>query len=97
MTSFARPTAFVDSNANVNQTSYTYLAFRQDLNGGSYPIYIGYAKPGASVANAVWSISKNTVDGAGNITAKQWPVVNGGGATADFIFVWNNRASLTYA
>lgn len=53
--------------------------------------YVGQAKPGTTSATAGWSIKKLTYSGS-NVTDVQWANSDSG-----FIFVWDNRASYTYA
>ena len=57
-----------------------------DVNGN--PVYVGYAKPGESVANPVWQIKKYTYDGNQAATNAEWANDN-----TSFKFVWNDRAT----
>jgi len=54
--------------------------------------YIGIAKPGSSLADAVWQIRKLTYSATDKITDVQWA-----GGTDRFIHVMNNYASLSYS
>jgi hypothetical protein len=63
-----------------------------DNNASGQPIYIGEALPGSSKASALWRIKKVTYDGNNFITDVQWA-----DSTVDFVKVWNDRASYTYA
>lgn len=53
--------------------------------------YVGQAKPSTLSSEAGWSIKKLTYSGS-NVTDVQW--ANG---DAGFIFIWDDRASYTYA
>jgi len=63
-------------------------------------IYIGEAQVGVLDATAEWRIRRLIIDdtpvtGEGDVKT-EW-AENGGIATADEIFVWDNRLSLTYS
>jgi|ERR1051325_2573503 hypothetical protein len=61
------------------------------------PIYIGRAKIGSSPTAAVWQISFHTYDANNSLLSKTWPVNSVGAESANYEFVWANRASYTYA
>ena len=56
--------------------------------------YVGFTKVGALVSEAKWQIQK--IETIGSITTISLPLINGE-ASANFFFVWNNRASYTYS
>ena len=84
-----------DSANNVIQESYGEQSFRGEYSGTNL-IYAGFAIEGAATSIAVWQIRKLTYDGGGNITSILWPVMNGEAST-DYSFIWDSRASYTYA
>lgn len=59
---------------------------------GSYPEYIGRARPGALPAAAEWQIRKVTYDTNFNVTAIQFA-----GGVNDYSKVWDDRATYSYA
>jgi hypothetical protein len=91
-----RPSAFKDAQGNVIPASFQYQAFRGDYTGTNL-IYQGLARPGSATSGAVWQICKMTYDGSNNRTAIQWPQTTSGTISSDYEFVWDNRASYTYA
>mgnify|MGYP001558684971 CR=1 FL=1 len=91
-----RPATQTDANFRPIQDSELWTTFRGDYTGTNL-IYAGSARPGASTAEAVWQIRRMTYDASNNITAIEWPVNSDGAVSADFEFIWNNRAALTYA
>lgn len=58
----------------------------------SFVVYKGDADPGRAVSATGWRISKFTYDANWNVTGIQWA-----SGTADFQFVWNDRANYTYS
>lgn len=91
-----RPMARLDAQGRVIPSTFDDLAYQADLNGGSTIIYEGWARPGASTSNPVWKIKKNTYSST-TLTEVQWPEDTSGHASADYQFIWANRATLTYA
>jgi hypothetical protein len=67
------------------------LATQLDYDGGTNPIYIGLAAPGALTSEAKWLIKKLTFDGSNNPTAIKF--ANG---SSNFDQIWADRASITY-
>ncbi len=82
MTSFNRPLGLQDTNYHVDPNLYSDEAFQGEYTGTNL-IYKGFARPGASVDEAVWQIAFLTYDGANNVLTIQWPkapIVNGTGS-----------------
>lgn len=52
--------------------------------------YVGKAIPGTLPANTGWKISRLTSDASGNLTIEF-------AGNGDYLFIWDNRASLTYS
>lgn len=90
-----RPLGMLDAQGELIQDSFDYESFLGEYSGTNL-IYSGYARPGSLTSAGVWQISKQTYDGNGNVTAVQWPQVNGI-ASADYQFIWDNRATYTYS
>ncbi|MEN6532163.1 MAG: hypothetical protein ABFD89_00775 [Bryobacteraceae bacterium] len=61
-----------------------------DANGNIE--YMGWAKPGASTDDAVWSVVKHTYDASNRLTATEFA---DGDDSLDN--VWDDRATLTYS
>ena len=59
---------------------------------GNYPLYVGFAPPGALSSEAKWQIKKLTYDANYNVTSVQFA----SGAN-DYNKVWDSRASYTYS
>lgn len=76
---------------NIIRASLSHQATQIEYDGSNNPIFVGNAIPGSPTASAVWRIMKITYVGT-NPTVIQWP--NG---TNQYLFVWNDRASLTYS
>ena len=62
-----------------------------DYDGSGNLIYSGKAEPGTSKTVGAWQIKKYTYSGD-NLTDIQFA-----GGKGDFIYIWNNRASLSYS
>jgi hypothetical protein len=62
-----------------------------DYDGGTDPVYIGFALPGTAKASAFWRIAKVSYAG-GLATDVQWADGN-----LNFDNVWDNRAALSYS
>jgi len=62
-----------------------------DYQGGTQPIYIGWATPGVATSRDAWKIRKLTYDGNGNVTQIQYASGDVG-----FTQIWDNRTTITY-
>lgn len=58
---------------------------------GDHVEYVGQASPGTTASEAKWSIKKLTYSGS-HVTDIQWANGDNG-----FKFIWDDRASYTYA
>lgn len=65
------------------------LEIRVDYDGGTNPIYVGWAIPGSTTAEAAWKIIKLTFDGNDNPTR-----IEHASDAPGFSYVWDDRASL---
>ena len=72
------------------------VAVRIEYDGSNNPIYVGRAKVGTLDAQAKWQIALNTFSGT-NLTSTTWPQNALGNASAEYEFVWDDRASYTYS
>ena len=77
----------------VQNSEVAYRAIN-DANGN--PTYLGRAKAGTLTSVEKWQIRKITYDAAQGITAVEWPQ-DGGLASADFIFEWDEVLTYTYS
>lgn len=91
-----RPLAKKDAQSNVIIPSFSDMTYELDYVGGTNAIYIGEARPGSSLASAVWQIKKIAYDANNNITSIKWPENTLGAASNDYQFIWNSRAGYTY-
>lgn len=87
----------LDASGRAIEESAFDLAFQGDYVGSVNLIYQGFARPGASLAGAVWQICKHTYDANNNILTTTWPQNANAVASSEYHFVWNNRASYTYS
>ncbi len=62
-----------------------------DYQGGTSPVYVGQALPGAALSAELWQIKYITYDTNGNPLTITYA---GAGSAAN---IWNNRTSLTYS
>jgi len=62
-----------------------------DYDGGSDPIYVGYAAPGTADATEGWLIVKYTYS-SGNVTKARFA-----NDQAEFAMAWSSRATYTYS
>lgn len=79
----------VGSDGSLTDSSNTTLL---DFDGGSNPIYIGKATPGAATSASAWQIKKLTYDGSDNLVS-----IEHAGGTNGFTQIWDDRASLSYS
>lgn len=97
MTTYHQTILKHDAQGNLIQDSYTGdMTFRGDYTGTNL-IYKGYSRPDASESAAVWQIAKCAYDGSNNLTSIKWPENSNSAASSEFIFIWANRATYTYA
>lgn len=69
----------------------THFQFRADYADATTNYY-GVATPGATTAQAVWQIRKETLDSSGRTTLIQFA-----GGTHHFTAIWDSRTSLVYS
>ena len=91
-----RPFNRLDAGERTIYDSVDDLAFQGDYTGTNL-IYKGFARAGADVTKAVWQIAKLAYDGSSNIISITWPKNTLGNPSNDYEFIWNSRASYTYA
>ena len=92
----AQPTLKKDPNSQTIQESYlAELKFRGEYSAGNL-IYKGYARPGAATSDDVWQIAKLTYSGS-DLTQVDWAQDSNGIASADYKFIWDNRATYNFS
>ena len=91
-----RPLTQVDSNNQPIQDSELWVTFRGEYNLTNL-IYAGGARPGSKTSAPVWQIKRMTYDGSNNTLAVEHPTNASGVVSADYEFVWDDRAAYTYA
>lgn len=96
MSKATRPEGRLDGQGRVIPSTYDNLAFRGEYSSSNM-IYAGFARAGAATNAAVWQISKMTYDVAGNVLSITWPENQYGEPSTEYEFIWDDRASLTYA
>lgn len=95
MSRTTRPLIQVDANNRPIQISEEWTTYRGDAVGTEL-IYAGYAKPGSDEGAGVWQIMKFAYDGSSNLVSIKYPTKSDGSISADYEFIWTNRASYTY-
>ncbi len=65
-----------------------------DTTSTSGYTYIGYAYPGTATSAGKWQIEKVKNDGT---VQSKFPVDGSSNASTDYLYVWDDRTSLTYA
>ena len=65
---------------------------KKELDSNGNTIYFGQCRPSGATSEAVWRIQKWTYDGNGFFNGIVWA-----DGTDQFIKVWDDRASYTYA
>ena len=63
-----------------------------DYQGGTNPVYVGMAQPGQAADFPAWQIKKIIYDTNGNPTAVRYAA-----GTTDFVAIWDERTTYTYA
>lgn len=84
----------MDRREYITSNGELSIIAQNDASGN--PVYLGKAKSGTLVTDSKWQISKQTYDGTGSLTRKEWPQEDGRAST-EFEFVWNDRLTYTYA
>jgi hypothetical protein len=98
-----RPRAYITAQGVVIPDSMLDESFRGQYDASSNLIYKGFARPGSPTSQPVWQIAFLTYDGNGNVLMIQWPLINDANgnlspvASNDYLFIWDNRATYTYA
>ena len=73
------------------------LDMKQEFDANNYPIYIGWAFPGALVSDAKWQIQKLAYDANGNLTSQRWAKRSDEPINNDqFNKTWDDRATYNY-
>lgn len=91
-----RPYGRLDSLDRVIPTSFSNMAYQAILNESSQIAYVGFARPGSSVDDAVWQIFFIEYT-AGLPVSITWPQDTDGYASNDYIFVFSDYADYTYS
>jgi hypothetical protein len=86
-----------DNYHNVIQKTYGERSFRGIYDVNNNLIFAGFAIPGTDTAIAAWQIRQLNYDVDNNLISILWPEDGNGIASRDYIFIWDNYASLTYA
>jgi hypothetical protein len=68
------------------------LTQKIEYDGSNNAVYIGKAQPGTVATASTWQICKLTYDASNNMTDLQWA-----NSSDNFEFIWNSRATYTYA
>lgn len=91
-----RPMGRTDAQGRIIPSTFEDLAYLADLVDGSTPVYEGWARPGASTSDPVWKIRQDTYTDT-TLIGIQWPQDPQGHASADYQFIWDNRATYSYS
>lgn len=84
-----------DRREFIVEDSEVMLLCQNDSNGN--PIYVGRAKIGSSSADAVWQIKFVTYDANQGVISVEWPENDEGNPSGEYEFIYDNRATYTYA
>src|SRR5690606_10481084 len=84
-----------DRRELIVQDSEVALKAQNDANGN--PIYLGRAIVGTATDEPKWQIRFITYDGNQGVTDVEWPQNSEGNPSTDYEFVWDDRATYTYA
>jgi len=91
-----RPFSFGERDRRTFITYKSETEIRCQNDGSGNPIYIGRAKVGSGEDEPRWQISYHTWDANDSLTGKFWPEDADGAASANYEFVWDDRATYTY-
>lgn len=91
-----RPMGFGPQDRAVCITLKSEMEIRCENDGSGNPVYIGRAKLGVAEDDDRWQISKHTWDGNDSLLTKKWPVNPETETSANYEFVWDDRATYTY-
>lgn len=92
-----RPLGQLDSNYRWDPDSYGDETFYGEYDANDNLIYKGFARPGSSPAQPVWQINKLNYDANNNLLTVLYPQNASGVASANYEFIWNNRAAYVYS
>lgn len=84
-----------DRREFIVENSEVELRAQNDGNGN--PIYLGRAKAGVTESEDRWQIRFITYDGNQGVTSITWPQNDLGNPSTEYEFVWDDRATYTYA
>ena len=84
-----------DRREFIVQDSEVALQAENDANGN--PIYLGRAKVGTATTASIWQIRAIAYDANQGVTDVTWPENDEGNASAEFEFVWDDRAGYSYS
>ena len=68
---------------------------QNDANGNV--LYLGKAKVGTLTSEAKWQSSFHAWDANNSLTSQTWPQNDEGNASAEYEFVYDDRATYTYS
>lgn len=84
-----------DRREFIVQDSEVALQAENDMDGN--PIYIGRAIVGTTTDEPKWQIMFLTWDANDSILSIEWPENTQGNPSSEYEFVWDDRATYTYA
>lgn len=84
-----------DRRQYIVQDSEVALQAQNDGNGN--PIFLGRAKAGTATSDPMWQIRAIAYDGNQGVTDVTWPQNDAGNASAEYEFIWDDRAGYTYS
>ena len=91
------PITKLDAQGRQLPSSGDWTTFRASYYAGTSNIeYAGFARPGAAEDEAVWQLTYFEYDGD-NLTSVKYPEDPDGLVSNEYIFVWDDRASYTFA
>lgn len=92
-----RPLSFGEKDRRTYITYKSEMEIRCDNDVNGNPVYIGRAKVGTAEGDQKWQISFHTWDANQSLVSKKWPTNDEGAISADYEFIWDDRATYVYA
>lgn len=84
-----------DRREFIVQDGEVSIRAQNDANGNV--LYLGRAKVGTATSDDKWQIAFHAWDVNNFLTSRTWPENDEGNASSEYEFVWDDRASYTFA
>ena len=84
-----------DRREFIVQDGEVAIRAQNDANGNI--LYLGRAKVGTATSDSGWQISFHSWDANNALLTRTWPQNSDGNPSSEYEFVWDNRATYTFA